>query len=123
MIRLYTLAIWIGPRATKVGLIDSFWNKRCPSYKELCQEDIAYILLEYKKFANSIHKYITPLKEWLIEQRSTLQREELATLILSGQVNGVSSKQQWLGETTYNKANREAPFIKVTRFLQAIMPQ
>src|SRR5882672_10164619 len=58
IIRLYTLAIWIGLRAAKVGLIDSFWNKRYPSYKELCQEDIAHILLEYKKFADSIYKYI-----------------------------------------------------------------
>ena len=84
---------------------------------------VAHILLECKKFAGSIQEYIIPLKECFIEQRSTLQREELATLILGGQVNGISSNQQWLEEITYNKTVGEAPFLKVARFLQTVMPQ
>jgi exonuclease III len=122
LVRLRTWTIWTGPRAANAGLISPYWKKNCPSCKETIQEDIPHILLECKRFKDSIREFIHPLLEKLVEQGSTFQREDLATLILGGQVNRVSSRHFWLGETMYS-TEEEAPFLRVARFLQYVMPQ
>jgi exonuclease III len=120
--RMRTGALWTGIRAAKAGLIEPRWARKCPSCKENCQEDIPHILLECKKFSDEIKGYIQPIMDKLVEQSPALSREELATLIIGGQVDGVLSSDFWLGRATYLNTDTEAPCLRVVKYLQCVMP-
>lgn len=123
LIRMRLLAVWTGPRAAKARLVDPRWSSMCPSCGEECQEDLTHILLECSSAAAERARHIQPLEEWFAGFNSALHREDIATLILGGQVGGVDLSQQWLGEATHTDWRDRAPFLMVAEFLQSVMPR
>ncbi len=126
LVRMRGQAVWTGPRAARAGLVDPIWGYECPCCGETRREDIAHILLECSSNATERARWIQPLVERIAGPASALQRAELATLILGGQVSGVEHSQHaqwWLGDTTHTSTRSTAPYLQVAEFLQCVMPQ
>jgi hypothetical protein len=123
LIKLRGRAIWTGPRAARAGLVNERLHDECPSCGENCREDVPHILLECNADVADRAEHIQPLVEGFAGPASALQRDELAALILGGQVSGAEHRQEWLGKATHSRWNDRPPFLRVAEFLQRVMPR
>ena len=115
--------MWTAHRAAKAGLIDSGCGNTCPSCGESIREDIPHILLECSFGADARHALIQPVVDRVVEQSPALPtREELAVLILGGQVGEMSLSPWWLEGTAHDGVGSLPGFVLVAEFLQKVMP-
>ena len=121
--RLRIQAMWTAHRAAKAGLIDSGCGSTCPSCGESVREDAPHILLECSFGSDTRHVLIQPVVDKAVEQSPALPtREELAVLILGGQVGEVSLCPWWLKGTAHDGVDSLPGFVLVAEFLQQVMP-
>ena len=120
--RLRTKSFWTGPRAAHAKLVPAWWGSMCPSCEGKLKEDIPHILLECPLHNEARCRLIQPVVGWATGTISAPSREELAMVLLGGQVGRVDLSKQWLGEAKHNPCGEKAPFLRVAEYLQEIMP-
>lgn len=122
LVRHRTHAVWNATSAVQAGLLQRQWKGRCPSCEMDEVDDGTHLLLRCPTFSSERALYIRPLVRKLARKCPGSSANEMCTLLLGGQYGEVPDHAQWWLGRTYTLLG-EAPFLRVAKFLQSVMPR